>query len=226
MRRARPTWLSWSSGKDSAWTLHTLRRDPDAGCEVRALVTTVTPRFGRVSIHGVRIELLRAQAAAVGLPLEIVELPSPCSNLQYEEAMAALVARAECAGIECMAFGDLFLADIRRYRERMLGPTRIEPIFPIWGCSTRTLARQMVDAGLRAVLTCIDPTRLSPSFAGRVYDHALLADLPDAVDPCGENGEFHTFATAGPMFRGVIDVQVGECVERDGAIYADCLRVG
>lgn len=226
MRRARPTWLSWSSGKDSAWTLHTLRREAAAGYEVRALVTTVTPRFGRVSIHGVRIELLRAQAAAAGLPLEIVELPSPCSNVQYEEAMAALVARAERAGVECMAFGDLFLADIRRYRERMLAPTPIEPIFPIWGRSTRTLAREMVDAGLRAVLTCVDPNRLDADFAGRVYDDALLDELPDAVDPCGENGEFHTFATAGPMFRGVIDVRVGERVERDGAIYADCLPVG
>lgn len=185
------------------------------------MVTTVASHFGRVSIHGVRIELLRAQAEAVGLPLRTVELPWPCSNAQYEAAMAALVADAERERIECMAFGDLFLEDIRRYRETMLAPTQIEPIFPIWGLPTQVLAREMIGSGLRAVLTCVDPQRLDAKFAGREFAEDLLRDLPGGVDPCGENGEFHTFAFAGPVFRHAIEVQVGERAERDGAIYAD-----
>jgi len=219
--KGRPTWLSWSSGKDSAWVLHTLRCDPSARYAVRGLVTTVTPRFSRVSIHGVRIALLRVQAEAAGLPLHLVELPSPCSNAEYERAMARLVADAESEGVECMAFGDLFLEDIRRYREKMLERTRIEPVFPIWGRPTPGLARDMIDAGLRAVVTCVDPQRLDATFAGREFNAEFLRELPRSVDPCGENGEFHTFAFAGPMFGHAIGVRMGEQVERDGAIYTD-----
>ncbi len=216
---ARRTWLSWSSGKDSAWALETLRRDPTY--DVSALVTTVAPSQGRVSIHGVRLELLRSQAEAIGLPLHLVELPSPCSNLQYEEAMASLIALAEHEGVELMAFGDLFLTDIRAYREKMLAATRIDPVFPIWGLPTASLANAMIDTGLRAVIACVDPEQLDPAFAGRQFDRALLRELPAGVDPCGERGEFHTFAYAGPMFRQPLSVVVGARIERDDAIYAE-----
>jgi uncharacterized protein (TIGR00290 family) len=217
------TLLSWSSGKDSAWALHILRGRPDV--RITGLVTTLNQAFDRVAMHAVRRELVEAQASAAGLPLWTVPLPWPCSNAVYEERMAELVRRARAAGITHMAFGDLFLEDIRAYRIRQLAGTGIEPLFPIWTAvdRTRDLANDMLAAGLRATLTCVDPRRLDPAFAGRAFDDALLADLPGGVDPCGENGEFHTFCNAGPMFARPIAVRVGERVERDGFWFADLL---
>lgn len=213
------TLLSWSSGKDGAWALHVLRQRGEV--EVVGLVTTLNEAFERVAMHGVREALLERQAAAAGLPLWKVPIPHPCSNAQYEEAMAALVERALAEGVSAMAFGDLFLADIRAYRERQLAGTGIEPLFPVWGMPTAALAREMVAAGLRARVTCVDPRQLSPGFAGRIFDAAFLDDLPPEVDPCGERGEFHTFCTAGPMFDAPLEVVPGEVVERDGFVFAD-----
>lgn len=215
----RHLWLSWSSGKDSAWALEVLRST--GGFEVAGLFTTVNREFERVAMHAVRVELLRSQAAATGLPLRIVEIPDPCSNADYEAAMTRLVADAREAGVSAMAFGDLFLADIRRYREAQLAGTGIEPVFPLFGSDTHALAREMVAAGLRAAVTCVDPKVLPARFAGRSFDAAFLAELPAGVDPCGENGEFHTFAMAGPMFEREIEVVPGEVVERDGFVFAD-----
>ena len=213
------TLLSWSSGKDSAWALHLLRRDPD--CEVVGLVTTINEAHDRVAMHAVRRELLEAQARAAGLPLWPVAIPSPCSNQQYEEAMGVLVAAARARGVDAFAFGDLFLEEIRVYRERQLAGTGIEPLFPLWLRPTAELAREMIAGGLHAVLTCVDPRRLAPSFAGRQFDESLLADLPSTVDPCGENGEFHTFAWSAPCFTRAIPIRVGEVVERDAFVFAD-----
>lgn len=216
---ARKVLLSWSSGKDGAWALHTLRDDP--AVEVVGLVTTLNESHARVAMHAVREALLERQAAAAGLPLWKVPLPSPCPNAVYEAAMAGVVERAVDAGVEAMAFGDLFLADIRAYRERQLAGTRLAPLFPLWGIPTPELARRMVAGGLRARLTCVDPRALDARFAGRAWDADLLAELPDAVDPCGENGEFHTFAWAGPMFAAPVAVEAGQRVERDGFVFAD-----
>ena len=213
------TLVSWSSGKDSAWTLHTLRQQE--GGEIVGLVTTINEVFDRVAMHAVPTPLLERQAAAAGVPLWKVPIPHPCSNAQYEDAMRGLVTRARDAGVTRMAFGDLFLADIRAYRERQLADTGLTPVFPLWQQPTRPLAAEMIAAGLAAVLTCVDPRLLPASFAGRTFDRALLGDLPPAVDPCGERGEFHTFAYAGPMFTAPIPVTVGEIVERDGFIFAD-----
>ena len=217
-------WLSWSTGKDSAWALHVTRQRGE--CEVVALLTTVNAQLHRVAMHGVREELLDAQAESLGLPLVKVPLPWPCPNQVYEEAMAAAMRRASGEGIEAVVFGDLFLEDIRKYRVEKLAPTGIKPLFPIWGLDTAKLAREMVEAGLRARLTCVDPKKLTREFTGRVFDSLLLSDLPAGVDPCGENGEFHTFAFAGPMFAKKIEVQAGEIVERDGFIYADLVPAG
>lgn len=212
--------LSWSTGKDSAWALHVLRTRGDV--EVVGLLTTVNTEFDRVAMHAVRCDLLDVQAQAVGLPLIRVPLPWPCSNAQYEEAFARTLSEAaRDMGVTHVAFGDLFLEDVRAYRERQLAAAGLTPLFPLWGLPTDTLARQMVDSGLRAILTCIDPTRLSPAFAGRTFDERLLADLPAGVDPCGENGEFHTLAYAGLMFEAPLRVVVGEIVERDGFVFAD-----
>ena len=219
---ARRVLLSWSSGKDSAWALHRLRADPEV--EIVGLLTSVNETASRVAMHAVRETLLEAQAAAVGLPLTKVYIPQPCSNAEYEAAMGAAVAEARQAGVTHMAFGDLFLEDIRAYREEKLAGSGIEPLFPLWGLPSDELAREMVDAGLRAVLTCVDPRQLDPSFAGRIYDASLLADLPEGVDPCGERGEMHSFAFAGPMFAEPIAVEVGETVERDGFVFADVLQ--
>jgi uncharacterized protein (TIGR00290 family) len=213
------TLLSWSSGKDSAWALLVLRQQPDI--RVVGLVTTLDETHGRVAMHAVRLELLRRQAEAVGLPLRIVNIPHPCSNARYEQAMREVLEEAHQRGIECMAFGDLFLQDIREYRETKLSGTGMTPLFPLWGLSTEELARQMIASGLRAVLTSVDPRQLSPEFAGREFDERLLAELPAQVDPCGERGEFHTFAYDGPMFVKPVEVEGGEIVERDGFIYAD-----
>jgi uncharacterized protein (TIGR00290 family) len=217
--------LSWSGGKDSAWALHLLRQQPEY--EVVALLTTLNEKYRRVAIHGSREVLLDQQAASIGLPLWKVDLPFPCSNADYESRMAAVCARAVAEGLFGIAFGDLFLEDIRAYRIDKLAGTCLEPIFPVWcpdlGITTKVLAEEMIASGLRAHLTCIDPRVLSPSFAGRTFDAELLADLPPGVDPCGERGEFHSFAFAGPIFSRTVSVLPGETVERDNFIYADLL---
>lgn len=211
--------LSWSSGKDSAWSLHLLRRTPEY--DVVGLLTTFNGSADRVAMHGVRRSLVRAQAAAAGLPLWEVELPWPCSNEQYESAMKSACARAVQNGIECVAFGDLFLTDIRAYREKQLSGTGLEPLFPVWGIPTTSLAHEMMAAGLRAKLTCVDSKQIDPRFAGREFDAQLLSDLSASADPCGENGEFHSFVYAGPMFREPIPVEAGEIVQRGQFFYAD-----
>jgi uncharacterized protein (TIGR00290 family) len=213
--------VSWSSGKDSAWTLHQLRSDPEN--EVVGLLTTLNEEFDRVAMHAVRHELLRRQAEAAGVDLWPVMLPYPCSNQQYEALMAQQVERARQAGVTHVAFGDLFLEDVRAYRERMMSGSGLELLFPLWLQPTPQLAREMIGAGLRAWVTCVDPTKLDASFAGRVWDAAFLDDLPPDVDPCGENGEFHTFVFAGPMLRHEVAVQPGEVVGRDGFVFADLL---
>jgi uncharacterized protein (TIGR00290 family) len=211
MRRA---WASWSSGKDSAWALHVARESVD----VVGLLTTVTAAYDRVAMHGVRRELLQAQAERLGLPLHVVEIPSPCPNEVYEARMGEAIARARADGVEVMIFGDLFLADIREYRERMMAGTGIELAFPLWGRDTSALARQMHGAGVQARITCLDPSEVPRTLAGTVWDPA---ELPTGVDPCGEHGEFHTFVTHSPDFARPIDVVVGEIVEREGFVFAD-----
>ncbi len=210
--------LSWSSGKDSAWALHLLRRQ---GVEIAGLVTTVNEAFDRVAMHGVRRVLVEAQARAAGLPLWAVPLPWPCSNAEYETRMRALIARAVAEGIEEMAFGDLFLEDVRQYRERQLAGTGLRPVFPMWQVPTGRLALEMIAAGLRARIVCVNPRALEASFAGREFDAALLRDLPPGVDPCGENGEFHTFVYDAPVFRRPVPVESGPVCERDGFVFAD-----
>ena len=211
--------LSWSSGKDSAWTLHVLRQQ--STYEVVGLLTTVNERFDRVAMHAVPRRLVEVQAAAAGVPLWAVPIPDPCTNQQYEAAMLRSVARAREAGVTAIAFGDLFLADVRQYRERMLTGTGLQPMFPLWMQPTHTLAREMVAAGVRAVVTCVDPKQLSPAFAGRQFDAAFLDELPEEVDACGEKGEFHTFVSSGPMLRADVKVTVGDIIERDGFVFAD-----
>ena len=213
------TLISWSSGKDSAWLLHKLRQDPNV--ELGALLTTVNESVGRVAMHAVRVELLEAQADALGLPLWKVFIPSPCSNEIYERAMADAVARAVAEGFSHVAFGDLFLEDVRRYREDKLAGSGLTPVFPLFGAHTKALAREMIAAGLRARLTCVDPRQLDRSFVGREFDAALLRDLPLSADPCGERGEFHSFAYDGPMFKRPIPIASGQVVERDGFVFAD-----
>ena len=211
--------VSWSSGKDSAWMLHVLnQQSPGAAA---ALLTTVSEAYDRVAMHGVRASVLRAQAEATGLPLITASLPSPCSNESYEERMRAVVTQAVTDGFTHVAFGDLFLEDVRRYREERLAGTGLEPLFPLWGKPTAALAREMIAAGVDARLTCIDPRVLPAGFAGRRFDLELLDELPPGVDPCGERGEFHTCVVAGPMFSKRIDVSVGEIVEREGFVFAD-----
>ena len=212
--------VSWSSGKDSAWMLHTLQRQHPGA--VAALLTTVNEAFDRVAMHAVRRTLLEAQAAATGLPLHTVGLPWPCPNEEYECRMGQAVNRFVAEGFTHVAFGDLFLEDVRRYRETRLSGTGLTPLFPLWKTRpTADLAREMVAGGLRAVLTCVDPRQLPASFAGRSFDLDLLAALPDGVDPCGENGEFHSFVWDGPMYHQPVVVRVGEVVERDGFVFAD-----
>jgi uncharacterized protein (TIGR00290 family) len=213
--------LAWSSGKDSAWSLHVLRAENEV--EVVGLLTTINEAFDRVAMHAVRTELLRVQAAAADLPLWPVPIPWPCSNAEYEAAMQAAMLRAHREGIPHVAFGDLFLEDVRRYREERLASTGVTPLFPLWGTPTGPLARRMVTAGLRARLTCVDPRSLDARFAGRDFDAALLDELPATVDPCGERGEFHTFAYDGPMFRHPVAIRTGEVVTRDGFVFADLL---
>ena len=212
--------LSWSSGKDSAWALHVLRRE---GAAVGGLLTSLNQTAGRVSMHGVREEVLQAQAAAAGLPLFTIPLPWPCTNEVYEARLQDAVTRAVSDGFTHVAFGDLFLADVRKYREDRLAGTGLAPLFPLWGLPTPHLARDMIAGGLRARLSTVDPRAMPRELAGAPYDDALLRRLPAAVDPCGENGEFHTCVTAGPMFSTTLAVSVGEIVEREGFVYADLL---
>lgn len=220
MSRAKPRAIvSWSSGKDSAFALQRVREQSEL--EPVALFTTVNQLHDRVAMHAVRRELLRAQADAAGLPLWEVDIPSPCSNEEYEQAMRGLVQRALAEGVEVVVFGDLFLEDIRRYREERLAGTGLRPVFPLWGIPTQQLAERMLESGLAAVLTCVDPRKVPASFAGRVWCRELIAELPPSVDPCGENGEFHTFVTRGPMLGRELPVEVGPVVERDGFVFAD-----
>jgi uncharacterized protein (TIGR00290 family) len=213
--------VSWSSGKDSAWMLHVLKQDP--AVEIGALLTTMNEAFDRVAMHAVRRRLLEEQSRASGVPLWTVPLPWPCSNEEYEARMRTAVAKAVAEGFTHAAFGDLFLEDVRRYREDRLAGSGLTPIFPIWGIPTDQLAGDMIDGGLRAVLTCVNPKHLDRSFAGRQFDRTLLADLPAGVDPCGERGEFHSFAYDGPMFNRAVAVTSGEVVDRDGFVFADMI---
>lgn len=211
----------WSSGKDSAYALHVLRTEGKV--EVVGLLTTVNRPARQVAVHAVPESLLTAQAEACGLSVKRVPIPNPCPNEEYEAAIGAALEEAKRHGISTAVFGDLFLADIRAYRESLLAGSGIEPLFPLWGRDTSALAAEMVAAGLRARITCLDPKALPRSFAGSIYDARLLADLPAGVDPCGENGEFHTFAYAGPMFRRSIPVRTGDVTEREGFVYADMI---
>lgn len=213
------TLVSWSSGKDSAWMIHVLRQQPDI--ELVGLLTTVNEVHQRVAMHAVRVELLQAQAEAIGLPLWQVPIPYPCPNEAYEQIMRNVVAQAVSRGITHMAFGDLFLEDIRRYREERLAGSGLTPLFPLFGADTTRLAREMTASGLKARLTCVDPRALDRRFAGCEFDDTLLDELPSTVDPCGERGEFHTFAYDGPMFRHAVAVTPGIVVERDGFVFAD-----
>jgi len=218
----RPIALAWSGGKDSSLALAALRADPTV--EVVALVTTITRDFDRISMHGVRRAVLDAQVAALGLPLIEATIPAAASNMVYEESLAAALAvlRQRHPDVRHLAFGDLFLADVRAYRERVLPPLGWAPVFPLWGSNTATLARDFVAAGYRAILTCVDTTQLGAEFAGRDFDAAFLAELPATVDPCGERGEFHTCVYAGPIFRQPLALQVGARVRRDGRFeYCD-----
>lgn len=212
--------LSWSSGKDSAWSLHVLRQQAEV--KVVGLLTTFNQSADRVAMHAVRRKLVQLQAQAVGLPLIPVELPWPCPNDAYENAMqSALEIAAKELDIQAVAFGDLFLADIRSYREKQMSAWHLDPLFPIWNMPTAALSKEMVENGLKAILTCVDPSQCPREFAGRQYDLEFLNQLPEPIDPCGENGEFHTFAFDGPMFDAPIDVIAGEIVERDGFVFAD-----
>ena len=213
--------LSWSSGKDSVWALHLLRQQPDI--KVVALLTSFNSAADRVAMHAVRRALVDAQAARTELPQWSVDLPWPCSNAEYEERMRGVCQRAFAEGITAVAFGDLFLQDIRDYRERQLLGTGLQSLFPVWEIPTAQLARDMIAAGVKAKITCVDPAQVDRSFAGRDFDQALLDSLPDGVDPCGENGEFHTFVYDAPVFSRPIEVRMGEIVERDGFVFADVI---
>jgi uncharacterized protein (TIGR00290 family) len=211
--------MSWSTGKDSAFALGEVRRSQEV--EIVALLTTVTTTFGRVSMHGVREELLDMQAVALGLECWKVPIPAPCPNEIYEQEMSRVLARAKGIGVTHVVFGDLFLEDLRKYREAKLGAIGMKAIFPLWHRDTSALAREMIESGLRATITTVDPRVLDRSFAGRSFDEAFIGDLPAYVDRCGENGEFHSFAWSGPMFERPISIEVGEVVERDGFVFAD-----
>lgn len=216
--------LSWSSGKDSAWSLHLLSQQKEV--RVAGLLTTFNRAADRVAMHAVRRALVEQQAQRIGAPLWAIDLPWPCSNAEYEEIMRGVLQRAVDQGIAAVAFGDLFLQDIRDYRERQMAGTGLEALFPVWGLPTHQLARDMIAAGVRAKLTCVDPKKLDRSYAGRDFDLALLESLPVGIDPCGENGEFHTFVYAAPIFDRPIDVTSGDIVERDGFVFADVVPFG
>ena len=211
--------LSWSGGKDSAWALHVLRERNEV--EIVGLLTTINTHFQRVAMHGTRRALLKMQANAAEIPLWEVPLPWPCPNEAYEQAMSAARGAAAKQGISAIAFGDLFLEDVRHYREDRLRGTGLQPMFPLWGRNTRKLIEEMIDAGLRARIVCVDPSKLPVEFAGRDLNRDMIRQFPAAVDPCGENGEFHTFVYAGPMLSYAIPIGAGKCVSRDGFVYAD-----
>ena len=213
------TLVSWSSGKDSAWMVHVLRQRGDV--EIAALLTTINESAQRVAMHAVRVDVLQAQADALGLPLWKIPIPSPCPNEVYERAMGDAMARALAEGCTHVAFGDLFLADVRRYREERLAGTGLTPLFPLFGADTAALARDMIRGGLRARITCLNPKVVDRSFAGREFDAALLAELPPDIDPCGERGEFHTCSYDGPMFQHAVPIETGVTVERDGFVFTD-----
>ncbi len=217
----KKTMLSWSSGKDSAWTLHVMRQDPDIAID--GLFSTINQEFDRVAMHAVRVALLQQQSDSIGLPIQLISIPYPCSDAEYAKIMSGFVEREIERGVECFAFGDLYLEDIREYREKSLSGSGITPIFPIWGSDTRVLSATMLESGLRAQITCVDPSQLAPKFCGREYDASFLADLPPDVDPCGEKGEFHSFAFDGPMFGHKIDIEVGETTTRDKFVFTDLL---
>jgi uncharacterized protein (TIGR00290 family) len=219
MTKLKRILASWSSGKDSAWMVHVLRQSPDV--EVAALLTTVNEAANRVAMHAVRVAVLQAQADALGLPLWQVPIPSPCPNEVYERAMAAAVARAVGDGFTHVSFGDLFLEDVRRYREERLAGTGLTPLFPLFGSDTRALAREMIAADLGARITCLNPQVLDRKFAGREFDQSLLDELPQSVDPCAERGEFHTCSYRGPMFSRPVPIRTGITVERDGYVFTD-----
>lgn len=213
--------VSWSSGKDSAWMLHVLRQSNEY--EIVGLLTTINNNFDRVAMHGVRRELLEAQAEAAGLPLWKVPLPWPCSNQEYETAMSTACAKAIDAGVRAVAFGDLFLEDVRHYREDRMCGTGLSPLFPIWKRDTRQLIHEMCAQGVRSRIVCLDPQKLPASFAGRDLDSQLVNEFPQGIDPCGERGEFHTFVYDGPMFTHAISIENGEVVTRDGFVFADLI---
>ena len=217
----KKTLLSWSSGKDSAWALHILRRQEDI--EVVGLFSTVNKKYERVAMHAVRNELICQQAESVDLPLQLIPIPYPCSDSEYKTIMGNFIEGEKSQEINCFAFGDLFLKEVRSYREASLAETGIKPLFPLWGIATHELSKEMIGSGLRAKITCIDPKCLSVDFAGHEYDNAFFEQIPDSVDPCGENGEFHSFVYDGPMFKSKVHVQVGETVSRDGFVYTDLL---
>ncbi len=219
MTKLKRILASWSSGKDSAWMIHVLRQTP--GVEVAALLTTVNGVANRVAMHAVRVDVLQAQADALGLPLWQIPIPSPCPNDVYERAMAAAVARAVADGFTHVSFGDLFLEDVRRYREEKLAGTGLTPLFPLFGSDTRALAREMVAAGLGARITCLNPKVMDRKFAGREFDQTLLDELPESIDPCAERGEFHTCSYRGPMFSRPLPIRTGITVERDGYVFTD-----
>jgi len=214
--------MSWSSGKDSAYTLYELRKNSEI--EVVGLLTTINETHQRVAMHAVREELLVEQARELELPLELVKIPYGCQNELYEARMHEAIDRAINKGVNCIAFGDLFLEDIRHYREKMLSGKSISPLFPIWKRPTNSLAREMIASGLKAIITCVDPKKLSPTFAGREFSASFLDDLPEGIDPCGENGEFHSFVYDSPLFKNPLSVQLGEVIERDGFVFADVLN--
>lgn len=217
----KKTLLSWSSGKDGAWALHRLKHNPEV--EVIGLFTSTNRKYNRASMHATRLEMLEKQAHAAGYPLRIIHLPDPCTDDEYAVIMKSFVRESLDQGIECMAFGDLFLAGIRRYREDQLKGTGIEPIFPLWGIPTDELAKQMLSSGIQAYISCVDLKKLSSGFAGRKWSRSLIAEFPPGIDPCGENGELHTIVTGGPMFSAAISITVGEIVQRDGFAYADII---
>jgi uncharacterized protein (TIGR00290 family) len=214
--------MSWSSGKDSAMALAAARRDPTV--EVTALFCTLNAQADRVAMHAVRHSLLEAQADRLGLPLVAVQIPSPCPNEIYEARMAEAMAAAREQGVTRVVFGDLFLADVRAYREDNLARSGLKPLFPLWLRPTDALAREMIEEGLKAVITCVDPAQLGRKFAGRRFDAELLAQLPAGVDPCGENGEFHTFVFDGPGFKSPIEIEIGQVLERDGFVFCDLIE--
>lgn len=216
-----PVALSWSGGKDSALALRALRSEP--GFRAIALITTVTAEYGRISMHGVRRELLVRQAEAAGVPLIEVEIPPVCPNHVYDQLMGQALDESPLRDVPGIAFGDLFLADIRSYREQRLAAVGKRAIFPLWGTDTRRLAHRFIAMGFRAIIVCVDPSKLDGAFAGRRFDKRLLAELPEGVDPCGENGEFHTFVDGGPIFSGPIECEIGDTVTRDGFVFCDVL---